>query len=460
MKKVAKRTVAALVLAAALVLGLGAFLIQYLIRGDDWAVFPGNPHTYTGANLNSGILTDRSGTVVLDATDGRTYAADAGVRTAMLHLLGDREGYIAAPLLGHYADALVGYDFLSGTYSLSGRASTGVLTVSAQVQATALEALDGRAGAVGVYNYETGEILCAVSSPSYDPDNVPDIAGDTTGAYTGVYVNRFFNATLTPGSIFKIVTAAAAIETMPDIWQRTFSCSGAFDVEGDTVRCNGVHGTVDLAGAMAHSCNVAFGQLALELGPEVLTDYAERLGVTSSFSVDGYETAAGHFDLSDAAQVDVAWAGIGQYTDLVNPCGYLRMLGAIAAGGQGAEPYLMASVDSRKATASYTARTERTEALLEPETCEALANLLHNNVVRTYGEGNFPGLYVCAKSGTAEVDGEMPHATFAGFVLDEAYPLAFLVMVENAGAGSGIGRSVASQVLAACVQVLDGEAQP
>ncbi len=456
MKKVSNRSVAALLLAAVLVVGMAVFVISYLVRGGEWAVFPGSPHVYSGGNLNSGVITDRSGVVLLDSTDGRVYAEDAEVRKATLHLLGDREGYIAAPLLSEYADALVGYDFLSGTYSLSGKISTAQLTISARVQAAALAALGGRAGTVGVYNYETGEILCAVSSPAYDPDHVPDIAGDLSGAYIGVYVNRVSHGPFVPGSIFKLLTAAAALEQIPDIGQQTFSCSGSFSVEGDTVACNGVHGTINLETALAKSCNVAFGQIALQLGPELLTEYAEKLGITESFFVDGYQTARGNFDLTDAAQVDLAWSGIGQYTDLINPCGYMRLMGIVAGGGSAAEPYLMEQVDSRKMTSDYHASRSMTEQLLQPQTCERLAEMMRNNVVSVYGAGNFPDLYVCAKSGTAEVGGDLtPHATFAGFVQEEAYPLAFIVVVENAGSGSSVCASIAGAVLRECVSVLD-----
>ena len=458
MKKVSNRAIAALILAGILLLGTGALLISYFVHGDEWAVFPGSPHVYSGGNLNSGIITDRSGVVLLDSTDGRRYADDPNVRKATLHLLGDREGYIAAPLLSEYADALVGYDFITGTYSLSGKVSTGKLTISAQVQTAALDALAGRAGTVGVYNYETGEILCAVSSPTYDPDQVPDIAGDTTGAYNGVYVNRFFNATFVPGSIFKLVTASAALENIPDITQQTFQCNGSFDVEGDTVTCNGVHGAINFETALAKSCNVAFGQIALQLGPDVLEQYAKALGITESFSVDGFHTAAGNFDLTDAPNVDVAWSGIGQYTDLINPYGYMRLMGAIAGGGKAAEPYLMEEVESKKITSSYHASKKTTPQLLEPETCEKLAEMMRNNVVNVYGAGNFPDLYVCAKSGTAEVGGDLtPHATFAGFVQETDYPLAFIVVVENAGSGSAVCASIAGSVLQACVSVMDAE---
>lgn len=458
MRNVAKRSFASLILAGILLLGLLGFVVLYFVKGAAWAVFPGSPHVYTGGNLDSGVITDRSGEVLLDSSEGRAYAQDPALRKATLHLLGDREGYIAAPLLEKYADELIGFSLISGVYDISGKTSTAALTISAEVQTAALEQLAGRSGSVGVYNYATGEILCAVTSPTYDPDNVPDIEGDTTGAYDGVYVNRFFNAAFVPGSIFKIVTAAAALENIPDVENRTFQCNGSFDVEGDAVNCNNVHGRVDFKTALAKSCNVAFGELALELGPEILTKYAQKLGVTERFSVDGFTTRAGFFDLSDAPNVDVAWAGIGQHTNLINPCGFLRLMGAIAGGGEAAEPYLMERVDAKKLTASYRVSPRRTGRLLDEDTCRTLTEMMRNNVVSVYGTAPFPDLKVCAKSGTAEVGGGLlPHATFAGFIADADYPLAFIVVVENAGSGSEVCDSIAGTVLRRCVEVMDRE---
>src|SRR5699024_227889 len=117
---------------------------------------------------------------------------------------------------------------------------------SAEAQIAAQEALDGRKGVVAVYNYKTGEILCAVSSPNYDPDDVPDLENDDSGRYDGVYVNRFTQSTYTPGSIFKLATTAAALEEIPDIQTRTFLCEGSYWVEGDEVICTGTHGEVNL----------------------------------------------------------------------------------------------------------------------------------------------------------------------------------------------------------------------
>ena len=201
MKKLALRAYFALALAAVLAIGAFAFTISYFVKADDWVMFSGSPHVYSGANLSVGYVDDRDGTRLLDATDGRTYSDDAQTRAATMHLLGDRYGYIYAPLLGNFADKMIGYDKINGLYTLREEYSTAKLSISAEVQKAALEALNGRRGTIGVYNYQTGEILCAVTSPSYDPDNMPDVDSDTTGAYTGVYLNRFFDVTYTPGSI-------------------------------------------------------------------------------------------------------------------------------------------------------------------------------------------------------------------------------------------------------------------
>ena len=213
MKKVSRRALFALALAAVLAVGTLAFCVKYAANAEKWVTFSGSPHVYTGTNLTGGKIYDRSGVRILNTTDGRVYSTDEAVLyEATVHLLGDRYGYISAPLLGNFAEQMIGYDKITGLNEASKGTASARLTISAEVQKAALQALGSYHGAVGVYNYKTGEILCAVTSPSYDPDNIPDIAGDETGTYDGVYLNRFFDAAYTPGSIFKLVTSAAALE--------------------------------------------------------------------------------------------------------------------------------------------------------------------------------------------------------------------------------------------------------
>jgi len=449
MRKVSNRAKVVIILALFVLTALTAFFVQYLFQAGDWVTFVGSPHVYRGNNLTTGTIRDRSGELLLENRDGvRVYAGDETIRKATLHLLGDRYGYIPAPMLSTYADHMAGFDPIRGVYNSDGGNMT--LTVSAAVQTTAYEALNGRHGTAAVYNYKTGEILCLLSAPSYDPDHMPDVENDTTGQYDGVYVNRPMAAAYTPGSIFKLVTLAAAMESGLDWQSKMYSCSGVTYIDGQEVRCLNVHGNVDLTTALAKSCNVAFGELAVELGAETLTATAARLGITSRLSIDGLSTIAGSFDLSTANNWELAWAGIGQYTDLINPVQFMTIVGAIANGGQSAKPYLVASVDQ-----SYQAETELLEEILDENNAKQLSELMINNVQTVYGSWNFPAVTIGAKSGTAEQEGTLPHATFAGFVQDENYPLAFVIVVENAGSGSETCIPIVNAILTACMQELD-----
>ena len=455
MKKVSGRAIFPLILAIVLLAGTVLLCVRYFVKSGEWVTFSGSPHVYTGVNLDGGVVTDRDGTLLLDSTDGRTYSADAVTRTATMHLLGDRYGYIQAPLLGSFADDMIGFDKINGLYGAEGTEANAALTLSASAQTAAYQALGNYHGTVGVYNYKTGEILCAVTSPSYDPDNMPDVDADTSGAYDGVYVNRFFQAAYTPGSIFKIVTLAAAIETVPDWENLTFTCEGKTIIGGQEIICEGVHGTITLKQALAHSCNVAFGELAGKVGTKALMEYAEKLGLSESFECDGIPVKAGTVDLKDADAGDLAWAGIGQYTDQVNALTFMRAMGRIAGGGTGAEPYLMAKITRGEKTA-YEAKTETSSRALKAETAAKLTEYLRNNVATMYGDWQFGGLNVCAKSGTAEHEGKTADAMFAGFCVDENCPLAFVVFVENGGSGSAVAAPIAAKVLQVCAAAMNG----
>ena len=453
MNRIASRSIAILILAAMLVGGLAFFLVEYFIDGAKWVLHEGSPHVYSGPNIGTGIVTDRDGVLLLDMSGGRTYGSLPELRKSTLHWLGDRYGYISAPALPSYAEEMAGYNSVTGLYSYSGGGQA-ELTLSAQIQMAALNALGDRKGTVAVYNYKTGEILCAVSTPSYDPDDVPDIEGDTSGAYEGVYMNRFTQSVYIPGSIFKIVTTAAALEEIPDIREQTFTCNGTYSYGVDAVTCEKEHGTVDFETAMAQSCNCAYAQIVNQLGAETLEKYVKQYQVTEPVSFDGITTASGNFDASGAA-VETAWSGIGQHKDQINPCRFLTFMGAIANGGVTVEPHLVSKVTCG-GTVTYEATPEVTGRIMSGEIAQELQSMMRNNVLEKYGEENFPGLTVCAKSGTGQVGGDQKsNAMFAGFVTDEKYPLAFIVAVEDAGYGRHVCVPILSEVLSVCKEVMD-----
>lgn len=458
MNRIAIRAWALLLAVSLLLGGLGFFLYEYSTKSESWALHSGNPHVFEEAQqqlqLVSGSVVDRDGVFLLDLSDRRTYSTDATIRMATLHLLGDRAGNIYAPSVTNYTKQMLGYDPINGIYNYGGAGGQATLTISALVQKTALEALGDRKGTVAVYNYKTGELLCAVTTPTYDPDAIPDFSagGD---AYEGVYLNRFLQAAYIPGSIFKIATTAAALETIPDITQQTFTCTGSYSFGPDKVTCERAHGTVDLKKAMMRSCNCAYAQIAVQLGANTLSQYVDTYGVLKPLSFDGNTTVKGNISLENVASVELAWSAIGQHKDQINPCAFLSFVGAIANGGQGVQPYLVQSVQVDGKT-TYTASVTDMERIMGAETAQILTDLMRNNVTGYYGDEHFSGLTVCAKSGTGEVGGGMkPNAMFTGFVTDAEYPLAFIVCVENGGYGRTTCIPIISQVLAACKEILD-----
>lgn len=456
MNRVTRRASAVLLLVIVLGGGLGFFIFEYFAKADQWIVSAGSPHIYNSANIGCGQVYDRSGKLLLDLTQSRTYAKDETVRRATLHWLGDRNGSISAPAIAHYAKEMTGYNIVDGLYSYGGEAGAAVLTLSSKVQSVALKAMGDRKGTVAVYNYETGEILCAVTTPTYDPDNVPDIAGDTSGAFEGVYLNRFVQSAYIPGSIFKVVTTAAALDSVDGIQDMTFRCTGLYEYGIDKVTCERSHGELTLKEALARSCNCSFAQIAALVGKENMEKYVEQFEVIKPLKFDGVTTAAGNYNISKAAAVEIAWSAIGQYTNLINPCRYMTFMGAIAGGGKAAQPHLVSHVTA-EGEITYEAEPVMTDRIMPEKVAEKLQSYLRNNVVSVYGKGKFPDMNVCGKSGTSQLGGDQePNAMFAGFVLDDKYPLAFIAVVENGGYGSATCIPILSKVLAACKDEIDG----
>lgn len=436
--------------------GMGFFVLEYTVKADRWVVSPGSPHVFKGSNLGTGTVVDRDNVVLLDVEEERKYSDNAQTRASTMHWLGDRQGSIQAGAVGSYAAIMSGYDKVNGLYDFSGSGGVEKLTLSARVQNAALTALNGRKGTVGIYNYKTGEILCAVTSPTYDPDNVPDIEGDTSGKFEGVYLNRFLQSSYVPGSIFKVVTTAAALECVPDIESKTFYCDGSYEYGTEAVTCETAHGTLDLKGALAHSCNCSFAQIAQLVGRKNMEKYVKKFGITQSVSFDGVTSAVGNYDISNTGGASFAWSCIGQHSDLINPARFMTFMGTIANGGKGVEPFLVSSV-ARGEEMVYEAKANATDRIMSQTTAEKLQSYLRNNVQIIYGDGHFPGLTVCAKSGTSQLGGgQKSNAMFSGFLLDEKYPLAFIVVVENGGYGSATCVPVLAPVLQECRAVLDG----
>lgn len=446
MKKIEKRAIMCLLLALVLFAGLGVFCYRYYTEGDDWASYEGNRDVYAEGDLAKGALYDRNGLLLMKNTpEGPIYNDDSSIRKSLMHITGDKDNNISTGANRAFTDELIGYDFINGVYSLDNEGESLTTTLDANVCATAYNALNGRRGTVGVYNYETGEIVCMVSAPTYDPVSPPSQPEE------GTYINRFTSATFVPGSIFKLVTAAASIENLDDAYSWQVNCTGSIDYgHGDKVTDLAVHGTVDLKKALEVSCNCYFAALSEKVGPGQLKEYTKKAGLSESMDINGIKTAPGTFDFPEKG-VGLAWTGIGQWHDMVNPCSMMVYMGAIANDGKAVMPYIInpSSLVGKKIKEISTKELKlQTKTMIDSSTASSLKDMMANNVVNNYGSSSFPGLAICAKSGTAEVGGgKKPNAWFVGFLNDPNNPYAFVVLVENGGYGSSEAGAVANKVL-------------
>ena len=331
------------------------------------------------------------------------------------------------------------------------------LTLDLELQRAAEEALGERAGAAVAMDPWTGEILALASRPSYDPNM---FVGALTPAEWVMLSgpespqhNRATTSQYPPGSVFKIVTAAAALEAGKADLQSRFWCGGAFRIGGWSLRCwrRQGHGTLDFLHGFAQSCNVMFATLGQRVGPEGLAAMAERFGFGDRCGIDLPEEVDGLVPTSAWKREargepwypgDTCQMAIGQGDCLVTPLQVARAFAVVANGGALVQPYLIARVEGE---GEYVPPMERRPLGLRPETIAALRAGVEA-VVAPGGTATriaTPEYRIAGKTGTAQAPGGDPHAWFAGYAPAEKPKLVVVVVIDRGGAGSSVAAPVA-----------------
>ena len=315
------------------------------------------------------------------------------------------------------------------------------LTVDAELTAYLAKIFpEGKAGAAVVLNYQTGEILAMVSRPDYDPE---DIANRMEGAdETGSgFLNRCLQGQYAPGSVFKLVTLASALEHIPDITTRSFYCEGSRAYGPVNVTCYGgeVHGQITLAQALAKSCNVTFAEIALALGKDNLIKTARKLGFDDNFQFRDVVLYESTIPGDIWGEGELAWTGVGQGRLLVTPLHMAMIAGAVANGGVMTAPRLIREVTG----VGGIRRLRVLDAPYRNVMGRNIASIVGNYMKKSVESGTsrraaLNGLDVRGKTGTAEVsdDKSVPtNAWFVGYLAEEAAPYAVAVVVEGGGTG-------------------------
>jgi penicillin-binding protein A len=447
--------------------------INYLtvVRGADLRSQPGNTRV-----LLDEYSRERGAILI----GGRPVAYSERTNDELVYLRQYSNGSLYAPATGFYS-VIYGAtgvergenDVLAGTADLlfgrrlvdlfTGRQPRGgsvALTIDPRAQAAAAEALGNRRGAVVAINPSTGEILALVTSPSYNPNrlsshDLSDIRSywdKLINAENQPLLNRPIAQTYPPGSVFKVITTAAALTsgryaptTMVEGPARlqlpqTTSTISNFDRKA----CLG--GRLTLADALRISCNTAFAGIGLALGADSLQAMATEFGFGTSFTLP-MTSATSRFP-AELNAPQTAQSAIGQFDVAATPLQMAMVAAGIANRGVVMRPYLVSERLSPELTVLSVTQPAEFSRPISPTVAAQLTSMMVDVVARGTGKGAaIPGIDVAGKTGTAQRgEGQAPHAWFISFAPAATPRIAVAVVVE---AGGNVGSEATGGRLAA-----------
>jgi len=458
------RIVSVLVIAAFVVLCIGYALTAYT-QGSQWASNSHNSRASAKSTVR-GDITDRTGIVLAttDSENNRVYLENEAARRALSQTVGDTQGMAGASVETFHSATLMDISTsLSGRLSeiISGTKHTGKsvqLTIDAYLQTYVASIFpEGYDGAVCIYNYKTGEILTMLSMPNYDPNDI--LTRNDAEVKDTAFLNRCLQGLYTPGSIFKIITTASALENDPGIVNQTVSCSGIWEFDSTKINCisNTAHGYIDLKTAFSKSCNVTFGKIAYQLGQARMRATAEKFGFNENFKFGDMIVYNSQFPTEMESDADLVWSGVGQSKVLVTPLHMAMITGAIANDGVMMEPMLVKQITNANGTVDTAVEPTVYRQVLTSQQAGTIASYMHAAVESgTASKAKISGYTVCGKTGSAETSNDKTvetNAWFVGFVYDEAHPYAISVVIEEAGAGGSQAAPIAAKALSKAIEL-------
>lgn len=405
-------------------------------------------------------------------TDGPLYAAVTGYAS---------QAYAPTQLEGIYADVLNGTDPRLKTVTdtvTNGRAAPGdvVTTVDPAVQKAAYQALGDKKGAAVAIDPETGRILAAVSTPSYDPAELTD--ANTAGeAWTRLnedpdkpLTNRALRQPLPPGSTFKLVVAAAALEDglYSSVDERTDSpdpyplpgTERTLGNENPDAPCE----NASIRVALQYSCNNVFGKMAVDLGQDKVRETAEKFGFNDDEQDVPVRAYASVYP-SDMDEAQTALSGIGQFDVTATPLQIAMVSAALANDGELVSPHMVSRVtDSGGDVLEDYDEDASTRRIVSSSTAEQLRSAMRTVVDEGTGtNAQLPGATVGGKTGTAqhgENNSKTPYAWFTSYAESDSNgkKVAVAVLVEQSDAersevsGNGLAAPIARETMKAALQ--------
>ncbi|NJK66824.1 MAG: penicillin-binding protein 2 [Microcoleus sp. CSU_2_2] len=331
------------------------------------------------------------------------------------------------------------------------------LTIDLEMQKVAEEALGTRRGAVVALDVKTGGVLVLASHPTFDPNlftrKISKDEWETLQDPENPFLNRALQG-YPPGSTFKIVTSAAAMESGKFSPDSIVSTSSYITVGGiDFNEHSGGYGDIGFREALAFSSNTFFYQIGMSIGPEQISRWGNRLGIGKDTNLKLLGLGGGDYGQIPTPEEkekiykepwyvgDTVTTAIGQGLVLVTPLEAAVMVSSIANGGNRVKPHLLTSMTG-------TPETQPVATGMKPGTVAAIKEGLVAVVTDGTGQGMNDGTIPLTggKTGTSEVIGQKSHSLFVAFGPAEKPEIAIAVVVENGGFGSVAAAPIAKEV--------------
>jgi len=337
------------------------------------------------------------------------------------------------------------------------------LTLNLKIQKIADDALAGRKGCVIIMDSNSGEIIAMSSFPNFNPVVFVDKSNTSIASLfnnpEAPLINRAISAGYPAASVFKVIVAAAALETKKINLSTTFLCQGGTLIGKRQFACWSTHGRQNLIEAIIHSCDVFFYRTGLSVGAQTIYDYALKFGLAKStsfelpYETDGFIPSPLWRRLNKFKSWfdgDTANLSIGQGDVLVTPLQVTRMMAVFANKGYLVTPYIVKAIDGQDVSA---AKRKAVRVPLKAGTIDHIRQGLRGVVSSPTGTGNVLsdlGVAVAGKTGTAQAPPGQSHAWFAGFFPFKDPKFVICVFLERGGPGHA-ACVLAKQIIAALI---------
>jgi penicillin-binding protein 2 len=352
-----------------------------------------------------------------------------------------------------------------------------ILTLDERIQRLCEDALGGKSGAICAINPSNGEVLALVSKPDFDPNLFTERLSPFRTQQLFIdpglpMFNRAIQSRYAPGSLFKIITAIAALEEGVITPEETMGCRGTLRIGNRDFKCwkEGGHGRLNIVQALAQSCDIFFYQLGLRVGGDKIAKYARMLGLERKLEISLPGEASGLVPDSTWKKInfgegwypgDTANMSIGQGYLEVTPLQMASLISFIANGGIIYKPLIVKKIINRRGEIVQIFHPEIIgKPIISSQTLSIVRKGLREAVLSgTSQVVKFKGLTVAGKTGTAQNPHGEDHAWFICYAPEEAPRIALAVMVEHGGHGASAAAPLARQILNG-VFALEGEKEP